>query len=90
LHIFLVKSYWLYYTLYIAHQIPCPSSTTKTGRNNVAEILLKMALKHQKSINQSTMSLYSFETINFRVVLLFFVPNDLIRLSETVVVVIVW
>jgi hypothetical protein len=49
-----------------------------------------MALKHQKSINQSTMSLYSFETINFRVVLLFFVPNDLIRLSETVVVVIVW
>jgi hypothetical protein len=27
LHIFLTKSYWLYYTLYIAHQIPCPSTT---------------------------------------------------------------
>jgi hypothetical protein len=35
----------------------CPgtlaSSTTKTGRHDIAEILLKMALKHQKSINQS-------------------------------------
>ena len=28
-------------------------STTKTGRHDIAEILLKMALKHQKSINQS-------------------------------------
>ena len=28
------------------------SSTTKTGRHNIAEILLKVALKHQKSINQ--------------------------------------
>jgi hypothetical protein len=28
------------------------SSTTKTGRHDIAEILLKMALKHQKS-NQS-------------------------------------
>jgi hypothetical protein len=26
------------------------SSTTKTGRHDIAEILLKMALKHQKSI----------------------------------------
>jgi hypothetical protein len=25
------------------------SSTTKTGRHDIAEILLKMALKHQKS-----------------------------------------
>jgi hypothetical protein len=25
------------------------SSTTKTGRNDIAEILLKVALKHQKS-----------------------------------------
>jgi hypothetical protein len=25
------------------------SSTTKTGRHNIAEILLKVALKHQKS-----------------------------------------
>jgi hypothetical protein len=29
------------------------SSTTKTGRLDITEILLKMALKHQKSINQS-------------------------------------
>jgi hypothetical protein len=32
------------------------SSTTKTGRHDIAEILLKVALKHQKnqSINQSS------------------------------------
>jgi hypothetical protein len=29
------------------------SSTTKTGRHDIAEILLKVALKHNKSINQS-------------------------------------
>ena len=29
------------------------SSTTKTRRHGIAEILLKVALKHQKSINQS-------------------------------------
>jgi hypothetical protein len=29
------------------------SSTTKTDRHDVAEILLKVALKHQKSINQN-------------------------------------
>jgi len=29
------------------------SSTTKTGRHDIAEILLKVVLKHQKSINQS-------------------------------------
>ena len=28
------------------------SSITKTGRHDIAEILLKVALKHQKSINQ--------------------------------------
>jgi hypothetical protein len=27
-----------------------PSSTTKTGHHDIAEILLKVALKHQKSI----------------------------------------
>ena len=32
------------------------SSTTKTGRHDIAEILLKVALKHQKSINQSMYS----------------------------------
>ena len=26
-----------------------PSSTAKTGRHDIAEILLKVALKHQKS-----------------------------------------
>jgi hypothetical protein len=29
------------------------SSTTKTGRHDIAEILLKVALKHQKSKNKS-------------------------------------
>jgi hypothetical protein len=29
-----------------------PASTTKTGRHDIAEILLKVALKHQ-NINQS-------------------------------------
>jgi hypothetical protein len=34
------------------------SSTTKTGRHDIAEILLKVALKHQKSIkNPSTIQL---------------------------------
>ena len=33
------------------------SSTTKTGRHDIAEILLKVALKHQKSKNQK--NLYS-------------------------------
>jgi hypothetical protein len=28
------------------------SSTTKSGRHDIAEILLKVALKHKKSINQ--------------------------------------
>jgi hypothetical protein len=38
------------------------SSTTKTGRHDIAEILLKVALKHQKSNqNQNKSSLiYSF------------------------------
>jgi hypothetical protein len=35
------------------------SSTTKTGRHDIAEILLKVALKHQKSINQSIVMLLS-------------------------------
>jgi hypothetical protein len=30
------------------------SSTTKTGRHDIAEILLKVALKHQKSIKSKT------------------------------------
>jgi hypothetical protein len=29
------------------------SSTTKTGRHDIAEILLKVALKHQKSKSKS-------------------------------------
>jgi hypothetical protein len=29
------------------------SATTKTGSHDIAEILLKVALKHQRSINQS-------------------------------------
>jgi hypothetical protein len=34
------------------------SSTTKTGRHDIDEILLKVALKHQKSKNQSNQVLY--------------------------------
>jgi hypothetical protein len=30
------------------------SATTKTGRHDIVEILLKVALKHNKSIDQST------------------------------------
>jgi hypothetical protein len=32
------------------------SSTTKTGRHDIAEILLKVALKHQKSKSKSNQS----------------------------------
>jgi len=32
------------------------SSTTKTGRHDITEILLKVALKHQKSTNRSIKS----------------------------------
>ena len=38
------------------------SSTTKTGRHDIAEILLKVALKH-KSINQSINQLTDNETV---------------------------
>ena len=38
----------------------CPgtlaSCTTKTGRHDIAEILLKVALKHQKIKNKSTLN----------------------------------
>jgi hypothetical protein len=40
------------------------SSTTKTGRHDIAEILLKVALKHQKSINQSINQSNSIIIIN--------------------------
>jgi hypothetical protein len=30
------------------------SSTTKTGRHDIAEILLKVALKHQKSLKKTS------------------------------------
>jgi hypothetical protein len=36
------------------------SSTTKTGRYNIAEILLKVALNTKKSINQNQSFLASF------------------------------
>jgi hypothetical protein len=34
------------------------SSTTKTGRHDIAEILLKVALKHNKSINKINQSIF--------------------------------
>ena len=36
------------------------SSTTKTGRHDIAEILLKVALRHQKSINDQLKQLTMF------------------------------
>ena len=42
------------------------SSTTKTGRHDIAEILLKVALKHKKSINQS---IYSNATVRLSFIL---------------------
>ena len=40
------------------------SSTTKAGRHDIAEILLKVALKHQKSINQSYTKFLVLENAN--------------------------
>jgi hypothetical protein len=34
------------------------SSTTKTGRHDIAEILLKVAVKHQKSKSYKTNAFY--------------------------------
>jgi hypothetical protein len=40
------------------------SSTTKTGRHGIAEILLKVALKHQKSKIKSEWSKCSFSSLS--------------------------
>jgi len=40
------------------------SSTTNTGRHDIAEILLKVALKHQKSkINQINLKIFFFKCV---------------------------
>jgi hypothetical protein len=39
------------------------SSTTKTGRHDIAEILLKVSLKHKKSINQFLISTKKISTL---------------------------
>jgi hypothetical protein len=36
------------------------SSTTKTGRHDIAEILLKVVLKHQKAGKQSNSLIYLY------------------------------
>jgi hypothetical protein len=36
------------------------SSTTKTGRHDIAEILLKVVLKHKKSKNQSIIKHFKY------------------------------
>jgi hypothetical protein len=48
----------LVFTLFlnILHHYGIFSSTTKTSRHDIAEILLKLALKHQTSINQSNIT----------------------------------
>jgi hypothetical protein len=38
------------------------SSTTKTGRHDIAEILLKVALKHQRSKHQPKVHVYKVPT----------------------------
>jgi hypothetical protein len=43
------------------------SSTTKTGRHDIAEILLKVALKHQKS-NQSVQDSLSDTVLSLQVI----------------------
>ena len=42
------------------------SSTTKTGRHDIAEILLKVALKHQKiKIKCSSIQLITFDHVSY-------------------------
>jgi hypothetical protein len=50
------------------------SSTTKTGRHDIAEILLKVALKHQKSnqINQQIPHLWTSYITTFQTLNLYF------------------
>jgi hypothetical protein len=45
---------------------PCTpaSSTTKTGRHDIAEILLKMALNTNKSINQTFISVTDMPSVD--------------------------
>jgi hypothetical protein len=45
------------------------SSTIKTGRHDTAEILLKVALKPQKSINQSIIPKHTFNHYTTNVLL---------------------
>jgi hypothetical protein len=40
------------------------SSTTKTGRHDIAEILLKMALNTNKSINQTFISVTDMPSVD--------------------------
>jgi hypothetical protein len=42
------------------------SSTTKTGRHDIAEILLKLALKHKKSIKLSILKVTFLKSNPFR------------------------
>jgi hypothetical protein len=41
------------------------SSTTKTGRHDIAQILLKVALNIKKSINQFIITCYNLLTVSF-------------------------
>jgi hypothetical protein len=40
------------------------SSTTKTGRHDIAEILLKVALKHKKSIKNPNLNVNTSDIYN--------------------------
>jgi hypothetical protein len=45
------------------------SSITKTGRHDIAEILLKVALNHQKSKSKSLTSEYVYEYVDMTALL---------------------
>jgi hypothetical protein len=42
------------------------SSTTKTGRHDIAEILLKVTLKHQKISQNQIIQYYSLQLLHYK------------------------
>jgi hypothetical protein len=77
-HLILIRAYWILFTLN-CKRLLCDirsrfspgtpaSSTTKTGRHDIVEMLLKVSLKHQKSntsINRITIHWHGEYNIQF-------------------------
>jgi hypothetical protein len=60
------------------------SSTTKTGRHDIAEILLKVVLSTQKSINVFIQDLGAYKHKNIRIVFTYiFFRNKYLRQPST-------